>query len=160
LVFISGASYLQFGYMDNSYTEMINDRTEKINHVTYSVMQAYREQMAIQAYIITGKSDTLTGYDEARATFKKDIENIKAITNAQEALDLIQKLENEEAAFYDIAKRMIDERRKGNLESATKIMENEAIPTMFNIENAAKELLLYQQEQIKISSEELSEATK
>lgn len=158
LVIVSGITYIQFNDVNNNYTYTIEDRTEKISLVTYSIMETYKQQLAIRDFVISGNEEELENYNQARARFQENIEGIRSITDQQKGHELIDQLVAEEenyAAIIDETLNQLD-----GFEQVNQNKGEEARAAMEQIEAAARDILFYQQDNFIATKDELSKQTK
>ena len=159
LIIVSGATYVQFNSVNDEYSYTIEDRTEKVSLVTYSIMETYKQQLAIRDYVLSGNEEDLDNYNQARARFQENIEGIRSITNQQQGLDLIDQLVVEEEKYGALIDNTLAVIQRDGVEVATRQMGEEAKEAMGDIEAAARDLLFYQQDNFTETNEQLSEKT-
>lgn len=158
LVIIIGITYYQFSGVDRSYTEMIEDRTNKIELATYANYQAYKEQISLRSFLITGNEEDFKEYEENRAVFQSDVESLRNLTNTEEGLQVIDNIIAAEEAYNEAAQQLIALKRQGN-EEYIRLMQQDSTEAVEKIEAAAKELLFFQQDNLAKTSDQLSEKT-
>ena len=81
--------------------------------------------MALRSYLITGDSKELANYNNAREVFYSNIENLKAITNSNQVLELTDKFTDGEKTYHKIAEKMIAAKQQNDIEEYTRIMNEE-----------------------------------
>ena len=159
LVIISGMAYFELQLINDGYTTTIEENTEEVGQVTYSVMEFYKEQVALRSYLITGDSNELANYNNARESLYSNIENLKAITNSNQVLELTDNFTDGEKTYHKIAEKMIAAKQQNDIEEYTRIMNEEGSEARENIEALAKELLLFVQNDFIETSNQFSEQT-
>lgn len=160
LALISSITYFQFNRIDTSYYETIEENTEKVKFITYSLMENYKEQLALRTFLITGNPEELEEYAGARERFQQNIEEIRALATTSEANKLIDELVAAEEKYNLLAEEMIAAKQIDDVNEYTRIMAGDASKARENIWQLAKNLLFYQQDHFKGTSDHLSKETK
>lgn len=67
LIITSGITYFQFNGVNDKYTNTIEENTKKTELITYSIMETYRQQLFMSAYLVSGEIEEIEMYKESQA---------------------------------------------------------------------------------------------
>lgn len=159
LIAISVITYTQFKSVDNGYSETMEDRFKKTTLATELLSLTDKEVISLRGYLVTGNDEEIKDLYAAKDEIKIKIEEILAITTAQEAKQLIEKIVQAESDYMVAAEKMISFQQQGNVEMALQIMNGDGKQARKNLDIAINEYLQYQQRELEKESATLSAKT-
>ena len=159
LITMTIITYTQFKSVDDGYSEAIAERSTKIKLATEILSLTDKEIISLRGYLVSGNEEEIKDLYAAKDEIKIKMEEMSAITTAQEAKQLIEKIVQAENDYMVAAEKMIASQQQGNMETALQIMNVDGKQTRKNLSTAINELIDYQQRELDKASVVLSQKT-
>lgn len=157
LAIVTGITYLQFQSVDHDYSDMIEDRTNKISLINDMVDAVREEQLAVRGYLITGEASHLDKFNQERDTFDKSAQEFLKLDLVAEAKTMAEQLRLTEAEYNTIAQKMINYKDQGNAQGYVYVMQNEGIANVEKIGQLGEQAVAFQEKDMSDSSGSLSQ---
>ncbi|WP_186278731.1 methyl-accepting chemotaxis protein [Lysinibacillus sp. BW-2-10] len=159
LAIVAGIGYMQLNSVNDKYSELIDDRSEKLALANDIMLHTSNEQLSLRGFIIYGKQEQLDALNTAREEFRTTIESLSSIVNQAEGKKLIEDLITAEKEYITAAEKIVAYKKQDDVQGYMKVMIEEGSPAIKKVQALTKQFIEYQQNNMATSSEQLSKET-
>lgn len=159
LILVTSLAFLEFIYINNEYSKMIDDRLTKIELGTNVTLSSSEEVQYLLNYLISSEDIDIDNMEGSREKFHKNVEELLAITIHEQAKELIQEIIDAEQAYYDLAQTIIEHKKDHNVQAYNYALANQLDPVLIRLKGAEYSLLNYQHVNLQQGAEEVFKQT-
>ncbi|AKS37329.1 chemotaxis protein [Anoxybacillus gonensis] len=159
-IVVSMLTYNRLETIDQQYSEAMNKGFERITLVTNMQNAMLREQIAVRGYLINGKPESLTAFEQAASEFTDNQEMIASLQLENEAKQEVDRLVKAEQEYRDIAKQAIEFKKQGQMDEISRIMKERGNAITVEVTEAGEQARATQVKHLQQMSETLSEQAK
>lgn len=145
LIAIAGISYYQITVVDQTYSDLIDDKAKKLTMIKNLEIAAKAEQTSLRGYLIIGDDKALQNYTNASEKYKKTSNELAALIKLPKAKELLNELDEIEKQYGEFANQSIKLKKENNTEEYTRlvVVQGREIVERFSLK--AEELSDFQQ---------------
>ncbi|MFJ7748172.1 methyl-accepting chemotaxis protein [Peribacillus sp. NPDC097295] len=156
LAIITAITYVQFNSTDDSYTNVIENRVEKIVLSTKMVDSIRKEQVALRGYLVNDTDKYLSVFQESKNMFKQASDKYSKLNLDPEAKDILDELNGFAAEYETLAGKLIALKDQDDEKAYIDLMNKQGDPLTVKLNKASEEAINYQQSALLEKSDALS----
>ncbi|MFB9756589.1 methyl-accepting chemotaxis protein [Paenibacillus hodogayensis] len=145
---VASISYVQMNSIDDSYTDLIENRASKVTMTKDLLLATKEEQVQFRGYLLFGDENYYQSLVKARENYKKISTAYSRVTTTAEGREHLSKLDGLEAQFVQASNQAIQAKRDGQHDEALKIASVQGTPIIEKLIAAGDDLLKWQQDQL------------
>ena len=156
IVILLALSIFAFNKMqtiDNDYTYLIEDRVKKVMKVSEIQNAASQEGLIIRSYVLRKSDEDLTKLEEQKDLIAKILNEIEPQLKEVEMLEQIQFLKEQQSNYEGYASQIITYVNNDQQDKALNMLFEFAVPANQNIQEAAQNIINFQNELMEASSQ-------
>lgn len=157
LAIIAVIGSYQITNVDNTYSNLIDDRVKKVMIIKDLVIELKQEQVSVRGYLLTGDDALAQNFATAHEEYQqlsRDLEKRFTQPKNKEMLKELNQLENE---YYQLSNYAFQLKKENKMDVYTKQVAKQVGQTVKQFEEKAKELSDYQQKRLDEGSRATSE---
>ncbi|WP_249899689.1 methyl-accepting chemotaxis protein [Paenibacillus sp. PK3_47] len=159
LAFVTLVTFIQFRTVDSNYSEVIEDRLQRISLINDMIDSARDEQLAVRAYLVSGEDRHLDKFNQERELFDKSAKEFLNLGLLPDARALAEELISAEVDYNSTAQKMINYKGQGNAQGYVYVMQSEEIPLTERIAQLGEDSVVLQEQNMIDTSGNLSQQT-
>jgi methyl-accepting chemotaxis protein len=156
LAMIAAIGSYQISSVNNTYSDLIDDRVKKLNITKELKYLSAQEAKAVRGYLVSGDDSDFKSYEESKSKFLELLNQMQQITKSKEAQTLLQQLNQLHIEYEEVAKQMAAYKKQGNVEGYIALMKEKGTPIGVKFAEKAQQLEKYQQDSLHKGSQETS----
>ncbi|ACJ32723.1 methyl-accepting chemotaxis protein [Anoxybacillus flavithermus] len=155
-VVVSMLTYNRLQQIDEQYSNAMKEGFERINVVTNMQNAMLREQIAVRGYLINGKPESLTAFEQAASEFADNQQKIASLQLEDQAKQAVDRLIKAEQEYRDIAKQAMEFKKQGEMDEISRLMKERGNAITLEVTEAGEQARAIQQKHLQQMSETLS----
>ncbi|KFZ42852.1 methyl-accepting chemotaxis protein [Anoxybacillus flavithermus] len=159
-VVVSMFTYNRLQQIDEQYSNAMKEGFERINLVTNMQNAMLREQIAVRGYLINGKPDSLTAFEQGANEFADNQEKIASLQLDNKAKEAVDRLVKAEQEYRDIAKQAIEFYKQGQMDEISRLMKERGNAITLEVTEAGEQARAAQVKHLQQMSKTLSDQAK
>ncbi|WP_461201475.1 methyl-accepting chemotaxis protein [Anoxybacillus sp. TBDG-1] len=153
---VSILTYNRLEQIDEQYSRAMKEGFERINLVTNMQNAVLREQIAVRGYLINGKPESLTAFEQAANEFLANQQTIASLQLEDEAKQAVDRLAKAEQEYRSIAKQAMEFKKQGQMDEISRLMKERGNALTLEVTEAGEQARAIQQKHLQQMSETLS----
>ncbi|NOV02139.1 methyl-accepting chemotaxis protein [Paenibacillus planticolens] len=145
LVGIVTISYTQMKDVDDSYSDLIDNRAKKVSMAKDLLLAVKEEQVSIRSYLLTADEKYTAKLETAKAKYKQVSGIYNKMVDTAQGRDSINQMDQLEMQYNQTAGQAMRLKQQGNTEEAVKIAETQAAPLVEKMVQTGESLIETQQ---------------
>lgn len=149
LIMIIGLGLYQVITLDRTYTQLLDDRVQKMIHIKDMQVTSKSQQIAARGYVLMGDETSFANIRSTHDQFVQMTNQLRQTSgdsaNMKDMLDQTEKLESE---YHSIVLKLIDYKNAGNEQAATDLIVTENRQKILELEEAMDNMVWYQAQQM------------
>lgn len=159
LITISTFTYFQFSSVNDEYSQLIEDRTNKIYLSSNLSHSANIQRLGVRGYIIDGDKTYLDEIREAQQSFDEELETLLSLTNSSEEIALLKELEEVQLSYRnDVEDIIVAMDAKDELKART-ILNGTGAASALLLNDTVDSLVAHYKEEMLTTSQVLTDKT-
>lgn len=145
---LAGVSYYQISNVDKSYSQLIDDRAQKVLMTKELQNIANKEQINLSSYLVTGDQGGLDQYNQAvkeYETYSKDMAKLVKTAKGKQLLDQLNSYEKDYRYFAD---SIVELKKENKTDEYSRLMATQGSGIVNNLIHKADEMAKYQKSQL------------
>jgi len=156
LTMILSINLTQLTSLNRTYTELIEDRTQKMLHIKNMVIAVKSEQIAIRVYAMLGDQTSLNGITAAHENYMNISKQLASTFYTPSMIDSLKQADLIENEYFQLLEKVISLKKENQEKEYTTLLANQGRTITAKIEKILTDMETYQQEQLNISSAKAS----
>lgn len=136
--------WIELSAVNRSYSEMIDDRVEKIMLIQELKAITANESKDVRGYLLTGSPAHRERYEENRVLFTDTMDRLSATLSQETSIRLAGELSRQEAEYAVLTDELIQYRNAGDLATLNTYIEERNVPLADAMGETAEELRQFQ----------------
>ncbi|CUA81178.1 methyl-accepting chemotaxis protein [Anoxybacillus suryakundensis] len=157
---VSMLTYNRLEQIDEQYSNAMKEGFVRMNVVTNMQNAVLREQIAVRGYLINGKPESLTAFEQAASEFADNQEKMASLQLEAKAKQAIDRLVKAEQDYRDIAKQAMEFKKQGQMDEISRLMKERGNAITLEVTEAGEQARAAQGEHLQKMSETLSQQAK
>ena len=157
LAIVTGITFFQFNSVDDSYTNVIEDRVEKIVLSTKMVDAIRKEQIALRGYLVNDTDKYLSAFQESKNAYKQATDKYSQLSLDPEAKGILDELNGYAAEYETLAGKLIALKDQDDEKAYIDLMNKQGAPLTLKLNEVSEEAINYQQSTLLEKSDALSD---
>jgi methyl-accepting chemotaxis protein len=145
LTSLAGFAYYQITVVDSSYSDLIDDKANKLIMIKNIEIAAKNEQTIVRGYLFSGNESALQDFNEAKKKYQLLSQNLEKTIQLPTAKELLIELNEAEKSYTAYADEVILLKRQGKEESAKALVATKGNDIIAKFDQKAEELSQFQQ---------------
>lgn len=137
--------YVQIARVSNQYTDIVDDKSYKLNLIQQLNVQVKKEQSGVRGYLLLGDADSLQDFTDAHNTYKDLSRELEAIIKNPTAEALLQELIALENDFYYTSNQAIKLKVKNDTQKYMDLISTKGQDIIAAFDRKAEELEDFQE---------------
>ncbi|MBP2242363.1 methyl-accepting chemotaxis protein [Cytobacillus eiseniae] len=144
LAVIVGVAYYQISNVDDTYTNLIDDRVAKMLEIRELDVVIKQEQVGLRGYLIVGDATALDTFSNAREQYRKRSDELfKSLTN-QTNKDLLKEVDAIENEYFQFAQKAILLKQQNKIDEYTRLIDKDGRKLVGQFDDKIEKLAAYQ----------------
>ncbi|WP_054026581.1 methyl-accepting chemotaxis protein [Bacillus sp. FJAT-28004] len=156
LTLILTINLVQLISLNRTYTDLIEDRTQKMLHVKNMVIAIKSEQVAVRVYVMLGDKTSLNGISAAHENYRSISKQLATTINTPSMIESLKQSDLIENEYFQLVEKVISLKEQDQEHEYTTLLANQGRTIIAKIEKVLADMEAYQQEQLNISAEKAS----
>ncbi|WP_138756493.1 methyl-accepting chemotaxis protein [Paenibacillus sinopodophylli] len=144
LIVIMSINLIQLISLNDTYKELIEDRTKKMLQVKDMVIAVKAEQIAVRLYAMLGDETSLQAITSSHDTYKTISKELLASVKTKEMIDLINQSDLIENEYFELAKEVSELKKQNKEKEFTTLLSNQGRTIIAQFEGILAEMEAHQ----------------
>ncbi|WP_339195695.1 methyl-accepting chemotaxis protein [Solibacillus sp. FSL R5-0449] len=154
LIFLSAFSVMKMTEIDEDYSFVIEDRVYKVTELSVIQNATSLQGLYVRSYVLRQDPADLESLTTQRETISNTVSAIEGLFKTAEMQEQIATLKENEVLYNDYVSQIIDYVDSDEIEKATNMLFEFAVPTNRNILQTINNMVDFQKEQMNTTSDE------
>ncbi|MDR7000219.1 methyl-accepting chemotaxis protein [Neobacillus niacini] len=138
-------SYSQITSVDKSYSNLFNDKVQKLIMIQKMNVAIKQEQVELRGYLIAGNDEANERYMKAHDDYLKLSKSLDKIINNSKAKELLNELNQIENEYFHFGNKEIQLKQENKSEEYTKLIKEQGLEIIKRFDHKIEELVTFQQ---------------
>ncbi|OMF20417.1 methyl-accepting chemotaxis protein [Paenibacillus sp. FSL H8-0548] len=157
LALIVSITLVQLMSLDRTYTELINDNTNKMLQIKDMVVAIKSEQIALRVYSLLGDETSFNGIVSSHERFMKISKQLGSSISTPAMIEWLKQSDQIESEYFQLSEQIIDLRKQNKMTEVNALLMNDGRTMIAKMENVLSEMEAYQQNLLNIGTKNASE---
>ncbi|KXG10660.1 Methyl-accepting chemotaxis protein McpA [Anoxybacillus sp. P3H1B] len=144
LAIIVGIAYYELRGIDQTYTNLLNEKVQALSLVQQMEIAAKKEQTSARGYLITGDSTSSTNFEKAHEEYGELSSDVAKLITQAEAKELLSQLNQLEEDYYQFGKQLIQLKQQNDVEQYTELVATKGRELSQQFDEAAEKLVQFE----------------
>ncbi|MEK5186149.1 methyl-accepting chemotaxis protein [Solibacillus sp. FSL W7-1324] len=154
LIFLSAFSVMKMTEIDEDYSFVIEDRVYKVTELSAIQNATSLQGLYVRSYVLRQDPADLESLTTQRETISNTVSAIEGLFRTAEMQEQIATLKENQVLYNDYVSQIIDYVDSDEIEKATNMLFEFAVPTNRNILQTINNMVDFQKEQMNTTSDE------
>jgi methyl-accepting chemotaxis protein len=156
LAAIVAIAYYEMKSVDNSYTNLMDDRVKKLLLIQKLEIAVKKEQGSMRGHLITGDDTSLTNFNNAHDEYEQLSNELAKMITRTETKELLARLNQLELEFYQFGKEVFQLKHQNNVQQYTELVATKGRDLMKQFDETADQLAKLQQRSLDADNHSIS----
>ncbi|MCA1032721.1 methyl-accepting chemotaxis protein [Bacillus timonensis] len=157
LAALAGMSIVQIGVVDSTYSNLIDDRVEKVVIVKDVKLEVQKQSDTVARYLLTGETSYLDEYKKSIDSYNSLMTTLESSLNQEEAKEIFKHLSLLGDKFVDLANNQIDLKKQGKEAEYLAMIRASTVGTGQAYIDKADELVAFEEDLLQQASKETTQ---
>ncbi len=144
LIMIVGLSYYQINKVNDSYSDLLLDKSKKAVDIKDLQVAVKQEIVSMRGYLILGDEQALQGYNRAREEYQKKYDDLLGRFKIQEAIEKLEGLDEIEKEYKQFSVQVFKLKRENKYEEYTALVATHGLDIIKRFDEQAQGLSDFQ----------------
>ncbi|GGA25703.1 methyl-accepting chemotaxis protein [Psychrobacillus lasiicapitis] len=144
LVIMIGISYSQITAVNNSYTDLLDDKAMKAVEIRELQVAVKQEIIAMRGYLILGDDRSLQEHMDAVSNYRKAYDALLSKFRIPEAIEMLEDIDQIQADYEQFSEKVFDLRKQNKYEEYEALVSTEGREIVVKLDEAVAKLSNYQ----------------
>lgn len=140
-----GVSYYQINAVDKNYTDLINDKANKLIMIKSLDIQIKKEQSSLRGYLLLGDETSLNNFKKAHENYLNTSKSLSDVITHKKAKKFLSELNQIEEEYYQFSKKVFQLKEQNKADEYTTLISTEGRKIMENFDKKIEDITDYQQ---------------
>lgn len=140
-----GVSYYQINAVDKNYTDLINDKANKLIMIKSLDIQIKKEQSSLRGYLLLGDETSLNNFKKAHESYLNTSKSLSDVITHKKAKKFLSELNQIEDEYYQFSKKVFQLKEQNKTDEYTTLISTEGRKIVENFDKKIEEFTDYQQ---------------
>ncbi len=140
-----GVSYYQINAVDKNYTDLINDKANKLIMIKSLDIQIKKEQSSLCNYLLLGDETSLNNFKKAHENYLITSKSLSDVITHKKAKKFLSELNQTEEEYYQFSKKVFQLKEQNKTDEYTTLISTEDRKIMENFDKKIEKFTDYQQ---------------
>ncbi|MCH1624125.1 methyl-accepting chemotaxis protein [Ferdinandcohnia quinoae] len=145
-------SYIQIKSVDNTYSNLIDDKVEKLLIIKELDVAVKAEQVGLRGFLILGDETALASFNDAHEKYLKSSKSLGDIITHSEAKDLLTELNQIQEEYYQFSQEAFQLKHEEKTDEYTKLISSTGRSLVKKFDDKILELTEFQQNLLDMGS--------
>jgi methyl-accepting chemotaxis protein len=155
-----GVSYYQINAVDKNYTDLINDKANKLIMIKSLDVQIKKEQASLRGYLLLGDQTALNNFNKAHETYLKTSKSLSDAITHKKAQKFLSELNQIEDEYNQFSKKVFQLKEQNKTDEYTTLVATEGRKIMESFDKKIEEFTDYQQSLLDKGNHDATEEVK
>ncbi|MHA7967602.1 methyl-accepting chemotaxis protein [Paenibacillus sp. CAU 1782] len=134
--------------LDRTYTQLLDDRVQKVIHIKDMLVTAKSQQIAARGYILMGDETSFSNIRSTHDQFVQMMNQLRQTSSSTDMKDMLDQTEKLESEYHTLVLKLVDFKNAGNEDAAIDLMVTENRQKIAELEEALDGMVWYQAQQM------------
>lgn len=144
LVIMIGISYSQITAVNNSYTDLVEDKAMKAVEISQLQVAVKQEVIAMRGYLIVGDNKSLEDHTTAVSNYNKAYDALLAKFKLPEAIKMLEDIHQVQAEYAQFTEKIFNLKKQNKTNEYEKLVSSEGRDIVVKLDAAVAKLSSFQ----------------
>ena len=144
LIITIGISYIQITAIDDSYTDLLEDKAMKNVEIRELQVAVKQEIVAMRGYLIVGDNSAFQAYSNANSNYEKAYSTLLPKFKIPEAIKMLEDINQAHGEYVQFTEKVFDLKKQGKNKEFETLVSTEGIDIVNNLDAEVAQLSEYQ----------------